>query len=152
MGTASAGLDSAITVKDSASKFSSLSDAKSSGTGNNVGGANSVTFSMNNEILDATDFQDDAFARIKGLKDVEVTIDGNYDDSDTGQGVIEDDFLGNISDDLQVAFIPDEENGSVAWEATCIVQDFEITSSPDGKAEVSFTLVTSDGNGFGKLT
>jgi len=138
-------------VKDAASKFSSLSDALTTGTGFEIGGAQSVTFSMTNETLDATDFSDDAFSRIKGLQDVEVTINGNYDDSDAGQSDLESDFLGMNSDDLQVAFIPDE-NGSVAWEATCIVSNFEISSSPDGKAEFSFTLVTSDGNGFGKLT
>lgn len=150
MGAGNAGKDARILVKDDSSSYGSISSATSNGT--DVQGAQSVTFNAANETLDVTDFQDEGMDNIKGLQNPEVTIDGNFDGSNSsGQAILLDDLEQALSNDLHVAFLPDE-NGSVGFEAQMLVESAEHTGEVDGKAEISYSLVPEGGSGFSVIT
>lgn len=133
-------------MKDDSSDFGSVSNAISGGT--DVQGAQSVTFNAQHETLDITDFSDTGMDMIKGLENPDVTIDSNFDSSNSGgQAIIIDDLEGSLTDNLHVAFLPDE-NGSLGFEARMTVESAEHTGEVDGKAEVSYSLVPQGGDGF----
>lgn len=137
-------------MKDDSSSFGSVSNAISGGT--DVQGAQSVTFNAQHETLDITDFSDTGMDMIKGLENPDVTIDSNFDSSNSGgQAIIIDDLEGSLTDNLHVAFLPDE-NGSLGFEARMTVESAEHTGEVDGKAEVSYSLVPQGGNGFSIIT
>jgi len=116
MGTANAGFKSSIGV--------SATDASYT----NVGGANSVSANRGRAELDATDFSDVAVSRILGLKDVDFSIDGNYDGADAGQTIIENAINGDGI--VWVEFLWD---GTSGYKAECVVTSVEVSAAPDGK-------------------
>lgn len=146
MGKGTSGKNSRILVADQASAFGSISNAKSQGT--NVGGANSCTFTAANETLDITDFQDEAMDNIHGLQNPECSIDFNDDGGDAGQSILYDSLTGSLTDNLWIAFLPDE-NGSRGFEAKMLVESVDPSSDVDGVAgETSASIVPTGGSGY----
>jgi len=107
-------------------------------TGAKINGVNSSTYNRLAEILEITQFGDDYKKRMAGLKDTSVSLSGNYDPSDTaGQLDLE------PGDSVYIGIYP-EGTGTAGKQAPMVVENFEQSSSADGKQEFSSSLV---GNG-----
>jgi predicted secreted protein len=105
--------------------------------GSEVDGLTSVDFGVNADLLETTDFADTSGAktRIAGLKDVEVTLSGDYESADTGQALLVSSFASGAT--VYVRFGP---NGTTGIKAGCKVESYKISGAIDGKVEVSFSL------------
>ena len=74
-----------------------------------IGGADTVSFSIDPDLLEDTEFGDAWKTRIQGLKDWSCTISGDFVDADTGQGHVEANVLSDT--DLYIQFLIDGTNG-----------------------------------------
>lgn len=112
--------------------------ATTDATGSEVDGVNSIDWGPNRELLETTDFADTTAARtrIGGLKDFSATLSGDYESSDTGQGIIRTAFDDGTS--VFLRFLP---NGSTGFKCECKVSEFKVSASFDGKVEFSATLM-----------
>jgi predicted secreted protein len=112
--------------------------ATSDATGSEIDGIKSIDWGPNRELIDTTDFADTTVAhtRLAGLKDLSVTISGDYEASDTGQGIVRTGFDDGSS--VWIRFLP---NGSTGFKCECKVQEFKITAGIDGTIEFSATLM-----------
>lgn len=110
-------------------------------TYNEVDGLANVDFGPSATIIETTDFADTTAAktRIKGLADLNVTVSGQYEASDTGQALIRSSWASGAT--IHVKFLP---NGSAGFRCPCIVQDYKINTTVDGAVEFSATFL---GNG-----
>lgn len=117
-------------------------------TYNDIGGADSVSFSRSRAELDATDFSHTAMVKIVGIKDSSCSISGKYDAADTGQGQLETAF--DDGDKIWLQFLADStaSAGSQGFKAQFVITSFEISTSSDGIVEFSAEAVLSDANGW----
>lgn len=145
MGTAYVGFDTDV-------RFTTGSEITSGTDGDLITSVTNVTLSPTNETLDSTAFGDGAFQRIKGLQDVEISIEGNVDYPEASAG---------SQDKLEQAFL-DRASGSVGlfprgsnqngYEFIGYITEYEISSEVDGIDEFTVTLAVSDGNKLDKVT
>jgi predicted secreted protein len=118
-----------------------VSCADSDIAGDEIDGINSIDWGPSADLLETTDFADTTAARTKllGLKDLQVTVSGDYEASDTGQSRLRTNWAAGTT--TYVRFLP---NGTAGFKCAMLVQDFTISASFDGKVEFSATLM---GNG-----
>lgn len=118
-----------------------VSCADSDVAGDEIDGINNIDWGPSADLLETTDFMDTTAARTRllGLKDLQVTVSGDYEASDTGQARLRTNQAAGTT--TYVRFLP---NGSAGFKCAMLVQDFSISASFDGKVEFSATLV---GNG-----
>ena len=109
--------------------------------GDEIDGINSIDWGPAADLLETTDFMDTSAARtrILGLKDLSVTVSGDYEASDTGQARLRTNWAAGTT--TYVRFLP---NGTTGFKCAMLIQDYKINASFDGKVEFSATLV---GNG-----
>ncbi len=109
--------------------------------GDEIDGIKTVDFSASGTMLDVTDFMDTsaAHARILGLKDLTVTVSGDYESADTGQARLRTNWAAGTTTHFR--FLP---NGSTGFKCAMIVQDYKIGGELDGIVSFSATLM---GNG-----
>ena len=106
-----------------------------------VDSVDSSTLNRLAEILEVTSFTNEYRRRIRGVKDTNVSLSGNYLPTDSGQLVLE------PGDDLWVALYPqgrDATTGADGRQIQMIVENFEENATADGKQEFSASL---QGNG-----
>ena len=106
-----------------------------------IEGVDSVTLNRLAEILEVSSFSDTWKRRIAGIKDSNVSLSGNYLPTDAGQLALE------PGDDLWIALFPQGSSladGADGKQVQMIVENFEESSSADGKQEFSSSL---SGNG-----
>jgi predicted secreted protein len=104
-------------------------------------GINNIDWGPAADLLETTDFMDTTAARtrILGLKDLSVTVSGDYEASDTGQSLLRTNWAAGTT--TYVTFYP---TAAVGFRCACIVESFSVTASFDGKVEFSCSL---QGNG-----
>lgn len=112
----------------------------STDTTGEVDGIKSVEFSASGNLLDITDFADTtgAHSRILGLKDLQITVSGDYESADSPQALIRSSWA--AGDTVYVRVLP---NGSTGFKCACKVQDYSISSSVDGTVEFSATFMAT---------
>lgn len=119
--------------------------------GDEVKGVQSVSFSINSESIDISDFDSANTVRTRqrtsGLLDASCTLTCFYDDTDTGQLGLQTDFLAQ-NGTKEVEFMPDGTNG---LEFDGIIESFEVTQDADGIAMMTVTIV-ADGSTNGPST
>lgn len=105
--------------------------------GDEIDGINNIDWGPAANLLETTDFADTTGARtrILGLKDLQVTVSGQYEAADTGQARLRTNWASGAS--VFVRFLP---NGTAGFKCEMKVQDFKITASFDGVVEFSATL------------
>ena len=103
-----------------------------------IGGANTVSFSIDPDLLEDTEFNDDWKTRIQGLKDWSATISGDFVDADAGQGLIDDNILSGAA--LYIQFLIDGTNGFKGPAMAAVGFDSDV----QGKGTFSYTIT---GNG-----
>jgi hypothetical protein len=87
-------------------------------------------------MLEVTDFDDTAIDRIAGLFDTPCSFGGHRDPDDTnGQEAILTQWLAGNA--IYVRALPDGTNG---FKVQCRVENFEISSTPDGTTQFSTQL------------
>ena len=121
-----------------AGKDSTISASADNTTYTSIGGANTVSWSIDPDLLETTEFGDDWKERIQGLKDWSATVSGDYKASDTGQGHIEANVLSDT--DLYVQFLIDGTNGFKGPAKAAVNFDSDV----QGKGTFSYTIT---GNG-----
>ena len=103
-----------------------------------IGGANTVSFSIDPDLLETTEFGDNWKERIQGLKDWSGSISGDYIDGDAGQAFVETDVLAGTG--LIIQFLIDGANGFYGPAKAAVSYDTDV----QGKATFSYTIT---GNG-----
>jgi len=141
MGNATAGFNGDVEIK-AGSKITTKGD------GTEIGRVNSVTISISHNELDVTSLGNTAFDRIKGIEDVEFTVEGYVESSDAGQVILEDEF--NDAGTIDVAVFPTGDSNG--FRARCICFSNEQTAEKDSPNTFSASLMISDGNGSEKLS
>lgn len=108
--------------------------------GDEIDGIKSIDWGPSANLIETTDFADTSGARTRlaGLKDLSVTLSGDYEASDTGQARLRTNWP---STGTYVRFLP---NGTAGFKCLMLVQDFKIAGEVDGVVQFSATLV---GNG-----
>jgi predicted secreted protein len=113
--------------------------------GSLIAGMNTVSFSLNGEVLDTTAFDGGAFrTKIHGLRDFSVSVSGDWDASDAAYTLIKANFLDSSTALLhvRVLFDPSAAGLSQGYECQVLCESLEINGSVDGKVEVSFSLTS----------
>lgn len=115
-----------------------LSCADSDVAGDEVDGVKSIEFSESGNMLDTTDTMDTTtvHTRILGLRDLTITISGDYESADTGQARLLTNFRAGTT--TWVRYLP---NGTAGFKVSGKVQDFKISGGVDGTVEFSCTFV-----------
>jgi len=113
--------------------------APTSGNYDEIDGINNVSFGPTRDQLESTDFMDTTGARTRfgGLRDGTVSLSGDYEAADTGQGHITSAFEG-ASD--AVCWIQILWDGTSGHHVKCVVDSYTIEASFDGKVEFSAEL------------
>ena len=105
-------------------------------TYNAFDGLNDASFSPSRDLLDTTAFNDaSARQRLAGLTDGSISLSGDYESADTAQALVRTSFTSGAAIYIQCKW-----DGTNGHKATCIVEDFEISASVDGKVEWSATI------------
>lgn len=157
MGNAVAGKESGVRVSyDPAnpnSKFDSLNTSSGNAygsNGNQVDGANSVDTPTGRNMLESTDFFDEAENNEPGLKTGEWTIEANWDPASAGLTDLQ--SAHDNGDLIEVAAVPDEASPTAGgYEMTCYVSQFDFSTGANDKVTVSIQLVCGDGDGWSAL-
>lgn len=112
--------------------------ADSDVAGDEIDGIKNVEFSVNGNMLDTTDFMDTTavHTRILGLRDLTITMSGDYEASDTGQARLRTNFAAGTT--TWVRWLP---NGSAGFKMSGLIQDYKISAGVDGLVEFSCTYV-----------
>ena len=102
-----------------------------------IDGINDFSFGPTRTMLETTDFKDTSGAktRMAGLKDGTISLSGDYESGDTGQGKIPTAWAAGTDLWLKMLW-----NGAAGHKVKCIVESFELRTSVDGKVEFSATL------------
>jgi predicted secreted protein len=112
--------------------------ADTDASGDEIDGIKNVEWSVNGEMLDTTDLMDTTtvHTRILGLRDLTVTLSGDYEASDTGQARLVTNFAAGTT--TWMRWLP---NGSAGFKASFKIQDYSISAAFDGTVEFSCTAV-----------
>lgn len=104
---------------------------------NEIDGITSVDFGPAQDLLETTDFADSTGARtrIQGLKDLDVSLSGQYEASDTGQALLRTVWASGAT--VYMRFLWDGTNG---LKSTFKVESYKINASFDGVVEFSCAL------------
>lgn len=115
-----------------------ISAADSDVAGDEIDGVKSIDWSESGNMLDTTDTMDTTgvHTRILGLRDLTVTMSGDYESADTGQARLLTNYRAGTTTWLR--FLP---NGSAGFKVSGKVQDFKVNGGFDGTAEFSCTFV-----------
>ena len=106
-----------------------------------VDGIKNYTISMSNADLDVTDFKDTtgAMARILGLADTSVSLEGDYERSDTnGQTIIFTAFTGKSAMGIELLF-----DGTNGIKVEVLVTKFEIKAGVGDTVSVSIEFAST---------
>jgi hypothetical protein len=100
-------------------------------------GINNVSFGESPEMLESTDFKqtDRARHRFQGLRDGTISLDGDLEPADTGQGKL----LTALRNGTQL-WCRIRWDGTNGEKVVCRVSNRDVSTSVDGKVEVSYTL------------
>lgn len=102
-------------------------------TYNTMDGIKNVDFPLAADELDTTDFADSQWrTRIQGLKSISISIDGDYEPSDTAQAAVRTAFTSGNTVYFKVLF-----DGTNGYKVACKVMGFTPGSAVDGLS--SFT-------------
>ena len=109
------------------------------GGANLLGGLKDFSVKDSATMLEITDFADTSGAkkRLAGLKDVAISLSGDYSQADAPQVLLR----AVAGTTLYVTVLPDGTNG---YSYPMIVSDYEVKGSVDGLVEISISMV---GNG-----
>jgi len=113
-----------------------------------VDGLNNVSFGPNRDLLDVTAFNDadDAKRKLAALRDVTVSVSGDYESADAnGQKRIRDRFDDGANLFVRIKFDPTAAVGLQGFKVATKVESSEISTAVDGKIEWSATM---QGNGL----
>jgi len=101
-----------------------------------VAGIKSYELSVSGELLDGTDFSDTSgyHVRIQGLKDLQVSISGNFETS-TAQALIRSSARTGATGWVRI--LPDGTNG---FKCQVKVSDYKVTAEVNGIVSFSATL------------
>jgi predicted secreted protein len=102
-----------------------------------VGGVHQYDFSASGELLDTTDFADTSgyHTKILGLKDVVISLSGDYNSANAPQALLMTHFLAGTTGYCQVLF-----NGTAGFKCQTKVADFKITGEVAGVVQFAVTL------------
>lgn len=117
-------------------------------TYNEVDGLNNVSFSPSRDLADVTDFKDadDAKRKLGLLRDVTISVSGDYESGDTnGQKRIRDRFDDAADLWVRIKFDPTAAAGLQGFKVKTKVESHEPSTSVDGKVEWTATM---QGNGL----
>jgi predicted secreted protein len=117
-------------------------------TYNEVDGLNDVSFSVNRDLADVTAFNDadDAKRKLALLRDVSISVSGDYESGDaTGQKRIRDKFDDGADLWVRVKFAPTAAVGLQGWKVATKVESHEPSSAVDDKVNWTATM---QGNGL----
>lgn len=105
--------------------------------GDAIDGIKQIDWGRSADLLDTTDFADgqDRERGLVGIRDLEISLSGDYEASDTGQARLRTNFESGAA--VWVRFLP---NGTAGFKAPFKVGDFKINVSFDGTVEFSATL------------
>ncbi len=115
-----------------------VSCADSDVAGDEIDGIQSVDWGPSADLIETTDFADATGARTRavlGLKDLTVTVSGQYEASDTGQARLRTNWAAGTT--TYVRFLP---NGTAGFKCAMMIREFSISASYDGAVEFSATL------------
>jgi predicted secreted protein len=109
--------------------------------GDEIDGIKNIDWGPAANLIETTDFMDTSGARTRllGLKDLNVSVSGDYEASDAGQARLRTNFAAGTT--TYVRFLP---NGTVGFKCATLVSEFKITGEVDGVIQFSATLL---GNG-----
>jgi predicted secreted protein len=115
-----------------------ISCADTDVAGDEIDGIQSIDWGEAIELLDTTDTMDTSAAhtRIMGLKDLKVSLSGDYESADTGQARLV--TNGRAGTTTYVRFLP---NGSAGFKCACKIENLKVAASFDGKVTFSCDLV-----------
>lgn len=106
--------------------------AMTNATGANVK-ADNVTTNIPRDLLETTQFGDEFKRRIQGLKDANITVSGDYDPGDTGQGVL---YAGGA---CYIGIYP-QGTAVAGIQFPGIVESFSISADVGGKVTYTATV------------
>jgi predicted secreted protein len=111
--------------------------ADTDASGDEIDGINNIDWGPAADLLEVTDFADTTGYRdrILGLKDLSVTLSGDYESGDTGQARLRTNWASGAS--IFLRFLP---NGSTGFKCEMMAESFNISASFDGKVEFSCSL------------
>jgi predicted secreted protein len=121
-----------------AGKSSTIKSSADNTTYTEIRGANTVSFSIDPDLLEDTEFGDSWKTRIQGLKDWSCTVSGDFVDADTGQGHIEANVISGTA--VWVQFLIDGTNGFQGPAMAALSHDSAVAD----KGTFSYTIT---GNG-----
>ena len=105
-------------------------------TYNTIKELNDVSFTVDGDNIDVTEFLDQYMNRIQGLKDVSMSMSGFWDPTDTtGQVAIRNALVNDTAIFAQVLW-----DGTNGFKAEFKVASFEQSAAVDGAVEVSIDL------------
>jgi predicted secreted protein len=102
-------------------------------------GCNSVELQRLKEVLETTDFAGGSYReRILGLSDSPVSVSGDYERADTASALLE-----TVWGSGATAYVKIMWDGTNGHKVAIKVENFNISSSYDGKVEMSCSLVST---------
>jgi predicted secreted protein len=101
-----------------------------------IDGISSCDFSDGRDLLEITDFADDNLRRrIAGLRDISASLSGDVELADNGYQLLAAAY--NAGDRVYLRYLVDGTNGVML---PCLIESKDISSSVDGKVELSMSL------------
>jgi hypothetical protein len=105
-----------------------------------IDGAVDFSWSSKTDILETTDFKDTTGTKTKiaGLKDGSGSIGGDWEQSDTIQGL-----LRTAHNNGTLVYVTDLKDGTNGYTYPCLVESLDEKGAVAGKNEVTFSLTQS---------